>query len=99
MVLGVRDHGQISTSNWTVKILCRFWQKVFKNVMPVLSPLASFVWHLQFKEVTKYDDFREWRIADKIQFCKLGKGREMHSLNVLSQEITHSPRFGFHTGV
>lgn len=97
MVLGVRDHCQIISSNWAVKnkILCSFWQKVYKRVMPGLSPLACFVWYLQFKEAMKYDNFREWRRADKIQFCKLGKGREMYSFNTIPQLISNGLRFAF----
>lgn len=63
----------VDTSNWTVKILVKFWRKNYQKVMPGLSPLASFLWHSLFKEVIKLDNLGDWKLAGRTQFFKLGK--------------------------
>lgn len=41
------------------------------------------------------DGFRSWKAAGRIQFGKLGKGREMYSLQTLGQMTGKSARFDY----
>lgn len=63
--------------------------------MTGLSPLANFLCYPLFQEAVRLDNFNNWKIAGKTQFVNLGKETEMHSIQVLAQQIGNSPRLEY----
>lgn len=80
----------IKTSHWITKTMVSFWKKHGEKVLMGLSPLASFLLHPMFQEAVKLHDFNNWKSPGYTHFFKLGKGREMHSVQVLAQQIGDS---------
>lgn len=80
----------VNTSHTMTKILVSFWKKHREKVILGLSPLASFC-GIPFQEAVKLGNFSNWSAAAVTQFFKLGKGREMHSLQALVHQIGDSP--------
>lgn len=52
-ILNARDYPLPVATNVIVNILCKFWKTVQRVLSTGISPLASFMWHLDFHEVMK----------------------------------------------
>lgn len=76
------DNPRNCTKNRIVGILMQTWQKWQPQLIPSLSPMASFIWHPKFQEVKKMDYFKYRKQGDMDHFGNLGRGRSIYSREI-----------------
>lgn len=72
--------------NRIVDILFTGWKAMASQLIPLLSPLASFLRHPLSQEAAALDNFSEWQKKNLEQFQKLGTGRRMYTGEIILQK-------------
>lgn len=75
------DRALLHVTNRILTILQQAWIRNAYQLIPSLFPpsLASFLWHPEFQEVARLDDYVKWKQEALDKFRELGKGRQMYS--------------------
>lgn len=83
---------RLLSPNCILTILQQAWRMNRASLIPTLSPLVSFLWHTLFKEARKNDNFNSWKEKGLDKFGRLGRGRTMYPLVVISLRVGESGR-------
>lgn len=70
---------RIKPSNFILAILWQFSEKISFQLIAGVFPLATFLLRPLFQETQKYDTYDYWKRKGLLQFCNLGRGRQMQS--------------------
>lgn len=90
-----KDAPKIALKNKITDILLTSWKAIFLQLIPSLSPLASFLTHPLFQQAAARDDFSIWKKGNMDQFQKLGIGQSMYTKEVLEQQIEKTEQSWF----
>lgn len=68
------DGPKLCTEIHILGALLQTWKRCLPQLVPSVSPLASFTWHPTFQKVMKRDDFKSWKQEELDRFINLGSG-------------------------
>lgn len=87
LVVGDTSKLTIIGENRLVDILTAVWKMMVSQLVPSISPLACFLWHSLFQQVSTHDNFSRWQEENLVQFQNLGTGRQEKAGKVILEKI------------
>lgn len=75
--------------------LGKVWRKLQTTLSPGISPLASFLCHLDFRTALSIPTFPSWEEGGLGQFCSLGKDKQMFTLEFIGNVLEGSENVSF----